>query len=331
MKQGRDNYNRLYELLSLIDSMRRSVCGLTYNDIYEKFGWERRTTERMLELIEKLYYHSLIRERGFDRKMYFRLSDGNKFPPNSISENEIVALRTAIGFIKTNEPLKFPLESLAGKLETLRSAAASNIEDLTLVSGTASAPRPHIKLNRKIIESLQEAILACHIVKVSYKHKYSEDEAVKQYTLCPLGFLYGVQNNYLVASYVSDVDHPRHYILSQVENVKLTSKYFDAKGFNIHKYAAKSFGAWISHDGGYKVKWHVKPEAAQRAGQFIFHPTQKQTPQKDGSLIVEFTADGIKEMVWHLMTWEGNIRPVAPKELVAEYKNQLKLAALALK
>jgi len=75
----------------------------------------------------------------------------------------------------------------------------------------------------------------------------------------------------------------------------------------------------------------VAPEAAEKASTFVFHPTQKIRPQKDGSLIVEFTADGLKEMAWHLMTWEGMIKPIAPKELVAEYKNQVKLAASALK
>lgn len=179
------------------------------------------------------------------------------------------------------------------------------------------------------MEVLQEAVLAFRVVKITYKK--SAGRSAEPVTVCPLGFLYGIQNNYLVASHVGDIDHPRHYTLTQVLSVKPTGKYFDAGEFNIHKYAVKSFGAWISHDGGYNVKWRVKPEAAERASQFVFHPTQKMTPQKDGSLLVEFVADGLREMAWHLMTWEGQICPVAPKELVAEYKKQLKLAAGALK
>jgi predicted DNA-binding transcriptional regulator YafY len=209
------------------------------------------------------------------------------------------------------------------------SAAVRNVEDLTLVSGTGSAPRPHIKINRKIIDPLQEAVLACRVVRISYKQ--APDGYAKPCMVCPLGFLYGVQNNYLVASYVGEVDKPRHFILNQIAGVKQTVKYFDARGFDIHKYAEKSFGVWISHKGGYDVKWRVLPSAAERAAQFVFHPTQRVERQKDGSLIVEFTADGLKEMVWHLMTWEGKIKPLAPKELVDEYKNQLKLAAGALK
>jgi predicted DNA-binding transcriptional regulator YafY len=140
-----------------------------------------------------------------------------------------------------------------------------------------------------------------------------------------------MQNNYLVAAREDEIEQPRHYILSQIQDVEVMDKTFDAKGFDIHKYAQKSFGAWISSDGGHKIKWRVSPEAAERARQFIFHPTQKITPQEDGSLIVEFVADGLKEMAWHLMTWEGKIQPLAPRGLIEESTNQLKLAAQALK
>jgi predicted DNA-binding transcriptional regulator YafY len=326
MKQGRDNYNRLYELLALITAMRKSMVGLTYDDIHDKFGWERKTIERMLKLLETQYWKSFIKERGDDNKKYFRLSSDDDFPPNYVSESEVIALRTALGFVGKNEALKLPLESLAGKLEAIKNSRTSNIEDLTLVNGTASAPRPHIKLDRKIMEPLQEAILACRVVEI----EYTKSSGASTFPVCPLGFLYGVQNNYLVAADDTKKGLTRRYILNQVTAVKLTNKSFDAKGFDIHKYAEQSFGVWISGDG-HKVKWRIVPDAVEKAKRFTFHPTQKMTLQKDGSLIVEFTAEGLKEMVWHLMTWEGKIQPLAPKELIEEYKNQLKLAADALK
>jgi len=330
MKQGRDNYNRLYELLDLINAMRGSPGGLTYDDIQDRFGWERKTVERMLKLVEITYLNSFIKERGCDGKMLYRLSRNDVFPPMCISEREVVALRTVLGIVKTNEPLKLPLESLAGKLESLQStAAAIDIEDMMLASGTASAPRPCIKLDRKILETLQTAVLTYSVVKIKYRRVI--DTTARMFTLCPLGFIYGIQNNYLVASDVGEITRPRHHIIDKIQSAALTDKTFDAENFNLRKYAEKSFGSWISPDGGYKVKWQVKPEAAERASRFIFHPTQKITRQKDGSLIVEFTADGLKEMVWHLMTWEGGIKPLAPKELIDEYKKQVKFVVGALK
>jgi predicted DNA-binding transcriptional regulator YafY len=46
--------------------------------------------------------------------------------------------------------------------------------------------------------------------------------------------------------------------------------------------------------------------------------------------IVEFVAEGLKEMVWHLFTWEGKIEPLEPQELVDVYEEQLKLASKSL-
>ena len=330
MPASRDNYKRLYELLTLIDWLRTSMRGRTYDDMRDRFGWETKTIERMMKLLENQYSGSFRKERGEDNKRYFRLKNSSDFPHADISEHEIVALETALGFIKRNEPLKLPLESLAAKLHAMKGGQGKNIEDLTLVNGTASAPRPRIRNDRMIIEELQNAILAYHTVKIKYKQ--SSDGVITPIIRCPLGFLYGIQNNYLVAARENEIEHPRHYILSQILDVEVIDKIFDAKDFDIRKYAEKSFGVWISPDGsGHRIKWRVNPEAAERARQFIFHPSQKIIPQDDGSLIVEFVADGLKEMAWHLMTWEGKIQPLAPRKLIEEYKNQLKLAAEALK
>ena len=329
MPASRDDYTRLYELLTLIDWLRTSMRGHTYDDMRDKFGWETKTIERMMKLLENQYPGSFVKERGEGNKRYIRLKNDSNFPHSDISGHEIVALETALGFIKTNEPLRLPLESLAAKLEALKGKQGKNIEDLTLVNGTASAPRPRIRNDRRIIEELQNAILIYRMVQIKYKQ--SSDGVITPIVRCPLGFLYGMQNNYLVAAREDEIEQPRHYILSQILDVEVMGKTFDAKGFDIHKYAQKSFGVWISSEGGHKIKWRVSPEVAERARQFIFHPTQKITPQDDGSLIVEFVADGLKEMVWHLMTWEGKIQPLAPRELIDEYVKQLELAAEALK
>jgi len=50
-----DNYNRVSEILSLINTLRNSLSGLTYDDIQERFGWERKTVERMLALVKRQY------------------------------------------------------------------------------------------------------------------------------------------------------------------------------------------------------------------------------------------------------------------------------------
>ncbi|MDR0481273.1 MAG: WYL domain-containing transcriptional regulator [Gallionellaceae bacterium] len=322
---------RLEDLLRLINKLRGSTRGLGYAEIQDAFGWERKTTERMLGIIENQFPQGFVKERGDGQKKLFRLRREDGYPPNYIAESEIVALKTALGYIGANQALQAPLDSLAGKLESMlqnSQRGQSNIEDLALVNGAACAPRPRIVTDPAIIETLQNAILACRMVQISYQR--TPDGPAAQYIRCPLGFLYGVQNNYLVAAFEGKVETPGHYIVSQIASVEVLPTPFDAKGFDIHKYAEKSFGVWMEDQGGYAVQWRVKPAAAQRARRFVFHPTQQVTEQKDGSLFIEFFADGLKEMVWHLMTWEGQIQPLAPPELIAEFEHQIAMAKKAL-
>jgi predicted DNA-binding transcriptional regulator YafY len=322
---------RLEDLLRLINKLRGSTRGLGYADIQDAFGWERKTTERMLGIIESQFAQGFVKERGDGQKKLFRLRREDSYPPNYIAESEIVALKTALGFIGANQALQPPLESLTDKLESLvqnNQRGPSNIEDLALVNGVACAPRPRIRADPAIVETLQNAILACRMVQIDYRRV--SGDPVARYIRCPLGLLYGQQNNYLVAAFEGKVETPGHYIVSQIERVEVMSTPFDAQGFDIHQYAEKSFGVWIGERGGYAVQWRVKPAAAQRARRFVFHPTQTVTEQKDGALFIEFFADGLKEMAWHLMTWEGQIQPLAPPELIAEFEHQIAMAKMSL-
>ena len=69
--------------------------------------------------------------------------------------------------------------------------------------------------------------------------------------------------------------------------------------------------------------WRFTPEAAERAAEFRFHPTQVVEPQDDGSLIVRFKAAGWLEMAWHLYQWGDKVDVLAPaglRELIAGHQ-----------
>jgi predicted DNA-binding transcriptional regulator YafY len=71
------------------------------------------------------------------------------------------------------------------------------------------------------------------------------------------------------------------------------------------------------------VVWKFSPNAAQDASEFLFHPSQKLEPQKDGSLMVSFRAGGLLEMSWHLFTWGGEVEVIKPKRLVSMLQQEV--------
>ena len=90
-------------------------------------------------------------------------------------------------------------------------------------------------------------------------------------------------------------------------------------------YANRAFGLYQKDDEYGPVVWKFKPEAAERAGDFLFHPDQKEEILPDGSLQISFQASGYLEMAWHLYTWGDKvevIKPKALKEIVEGYQRK---------
>ena len=62
--------------------------------------------------------------------------------------------------------------------------------------------------------------------------------------------------------------------------------------------------------------------AAQVAEEFVFHPNQEVTKEKDGALTVRFTAGSTLEMAWHLYIWGDKVEVIEPKNLWQMIKKQ---------
>lgn len=56
-------------------------------------------------------------------------------------------------------------------------------------------------------------------------------------------------------------------------------------------------------------------DASHDAGNFLFYPTQTSHWNEDGTITVRFTAGGIDEMCWHLVTWGESVTVEDPLRL----------------
>ena len=85
--------------------------------------------------------------------------------------------------------------------------------------------------------------------------------------------------------------------------------------FDIHEFAAQSFGVFQNDQNFCDVVWRFLPEAAAQAKSYQFHPKQVMEEQSDGSLIVRFSASGQLEMAWHLYMWGDKVEIIEPQGL----------------
>jgi predicted DNA-binding transcriptional regulator YafY len=176
-----------------------------------------------------------------------------------------------------------------------------------------SGPRPRI--NEEIARHIAGAIKVCRYVEIVYK-AYG-DVLPKSRKLAPYGLLSGLRR-YLVAH---DPQSRRQgaiktYRMDAISSVTVLDDYFTRpEDFDLQAFANRAFGLF-QRDGEFStIVWRFKPEAAEQARGFLFHPSQTEVLQEDGSLIVKFEASGQLEMAWHLYTWGDKVEVVEPAKL----------------
>lgn len=322
--------DKLKTLLQLIDVLYNAgMVGITRDEIKGKIKCETRTFERMMNVIKEYFGNSLQYDYYVteSKKRYkkYRL-ESSKLPPNPVTYAELSRLKTTAEFLRTKHPeMAHNLDSVVGKLSHI-STITEDANDLFYSSGMVSVPQPIIERDAETIRIIQQAILSYRRLSFIYRGK-------TRHHVLPLGLLYGTNKLFLVAWHERHLKSPPvQYNCDYIEGVKILKKSFNAKNFDMHKYIEKSFGIYKSAHGPYDVEWRVLPidNAVSEAEKYIFHPTQEKIKNKDGSLTIRFHADGLHEMAYHLFTWENKIIPVAPKELVTEYKKMLSQALDAL-
>lgn len=318
----RDDYRKFSELLDLIQLLCRPMNGLTYEEIMEFMHCSRKTAERSIKFLADRFGDALVvnSDPQNTKQHRFRLEMPDSLPPEYINANDMIGLNVAVNRIK-NEDIRKNLQSLEYKLnriiETKKSIRELNdIEAMILSRTNTAAPYPHIKTDESVLTTLQYAVIAFTKVCATYEYREGKSERA---TLCPLGFLYGHSNNYLVAYKDGDKKTIRTYIIGQLSDIELTDKQFNPGRFDINKYANESFGMYHSDNGPFDVEWLASADVSNAIQRYNFHPTQQFIKNKDGTTTIKMRADGFYEMSWYLFQWQGKIKPIAPKLLVDTY------------
>ncbi len=318
-------------LLRLALDLQGTAEGMTLEEICDRYGdgkpLSRRTAERLRDAVERLV-PQLEQANPGDLPKRWRIRGGGLGSLAQISASELAALQTAAQSLHKRNmsgPAK-ALGDLHRKLTALlrpdaQRRLAPDAEFLAAAEGLAMHPGPHVTVPDEILMTLRGAMLTDHRIRLHYLARESGKKS--RQLVAPYGFLYG-HRPYLVA-YNFGTDGYRLFSLANIEKAEDTGKSFnrDPK-FDLAAYAANSFGAF--QEKPVDVVWRFKPEAAEEAQHFLFHPSQKTSKRKDGSLIVRFRVGGLLEMCWHLFIWGDGVEVVEPKKLRDMMKEELQRA-----
>ena len=312
-------FEKAEDLLNLAFAMQSTADGVSLAEIEEMYEVSRRTAMRMRDAVVRVYPQT---EESVDegRIKRWRIPSSTNGRHLGLTPDELSSLDVACKVLCTrNMKLQSKsLRSLCSKIKSFQKPDASrrietDLEARIEAEGLATRPGPRPKIEAAHLHALREAIKACRIVELLYRPKGKPKAEVKR--VAPYGFLYG-HRHYLVGGGTTKGREAAryHFTLSQIEDVTITGDTFNRDpSFNLQAYAEQSFGIW--REKPMAVVWKFTPKAAEAARDFVFHPSQKLTEGKDGSLTVSFKAGGMLEMVWHLYMWGDQVEVVKPAAL----------------
>lgn len=314
MSTIKPRYSRVSDILDLAVFMSSKIEGVTIEQIEKRYNVSRRTAERMRDSLMSIFPQIDVIENDDNRKHWgftnYSISALISFSAQEIAHIEQLQKQSP------NSQAKEELLKIIEKIKTLNrkdlNNIQTNIELILQTEGFAVRQGPQFNIKPQIFDVVREAVRNSKMVTGVYHNKFREIE--------PLGIIYG-EKIYLVAREKVKGDGVYNYLLHKFENLELSHKTFNKIDFNLQEYANLSFGFF--HGEILDVELLFSQELAQKAKEYDFHPTQKIKQEKDGSLLVSFSASGPYQIMRHVFKWGPGCKILSPEKLKEQYKKYL--------
>jgi predicted DNA-binding transcriptional regulator YafY len=182
-------------------------------------------------------------------------------------------------------------------------------------------PVPLTKIDLNIWETIADALRQNRQLELTYKspsNKKTSTRVVDPYHLV----------NYKGEWYLSSLCHDkmkiRTFSVSRIQKIELLKDHFDMpKKYTRDKMFGDMLGIiWSSEKHDVKIRFSA--EIAPYIGERTWHPKQKITKSKDGSIVLSFTTNHLNEVKDWLLSWGPNATALAPPKLVSKIKSDLK-------
>ena len=305
-------------LMILAQELQASRMGLTLQDIEKQFGVCRRTAQRLTAAVSE---HFPTTEEWLDdggRKRW-RIPKANLAPIEDVTADELADLAFVVRQLrKTNDSRRASsLESLARKIKSRLSANVSRRidPDFDILQDSEEQvfrPGPKVRIREEVLSALREAIKAGSQVRITHYNRARQSRSER--IVCPYGILSGERGYLVAASPERPSDEPRLFGLPEIEKAEILNRVFTRDpNFSLKAFAERSFGVY--QEPQRDVVWHFSPSAAERAREYVFHPSQTVETLPDGGLMVRFRAGGLIEMAEHLQRWGNEVQVIEPPEL----------------
>lgn len=320
---------KLDRLLTLVNALHDTSDGLTLDEMAEAIEADRRTAERLRDVIR---LHFDLEEIADDRRKRFRIAGSLRRVFTRPMAAEIAALQAAASAARQSDTAQAPLlESLADKVKGAlddreKRRLDPDLEPLVRLQRRYVPAGPALEVDPQALVQVQGAIMAGSCVEFDYLRDGAEE--AKWRRVVPVGLVHGPVT-YLIGQIPGSEREPVPYRLDRMSEVRISNQPgCAADDWDLDTWMGQSFGIW--REDGHDIVLRVCPEAAPRARAWRFHATQQIEEGEGGELLVRFHSGGLRELAEHLFTWGGDVAIVAPEELRAMMRERLEAGQGAL-
>ncbi|HUV41928.1 MAG TPA: WYL domain-containing transcriptional regulator [Sedimentisphaerales bacterium] len=299
--------SRVVQLLTVLQSGRSyNVDGLA-----QLLGTSRRTVFRDLNELEIIGV-----PYNYDRKTGgYSVDPGFFLPPIDLKLEEALSLFMLIHEASKHIQLPFKSSALSAALkiennlpQQLRAYCNTALHH-TSVKAPAQSPAHQLDATFALLE---RAIAKRRKVRMEYYSLFERN--ILRVELCPYHLLYNQRAWYILG--LSNVHNSiRTFKLNRIRDLQIVDKCFVAeKNFDLADYLGRAW-SMIPEGRVYNVKLLFSPKVAENVTEVLWHSTQTNKVNKDGSATVEFRVDGLGEITWWILGYGDQVQALAPRAL----------------
>ncbi len=321
---------KLDRLLALVHALSETTEGLTLDEMAGRLGVNRRTAERMRDIIAR---HFDLEELADDRRKRFVIRDSLRRVYTRPTAAEVAALQAEVDG-RTLAGQNARAEQLASLLAKVKAALDDrekrrldpDLEALARLQRTMVTAGPIAAVAPETVTTIQSAILCGRCVEFHYATDERPEPRWRR--VIPYGLVHGPLT-YLVGKMPGRDDQPVYFRLDRMTAAVVSDTVGWAPDeWDIDAWLADSFAVW--RDEKQDVVLRVPRSSADRARHWRFHPRQQTEDLADGGLRVRFVTGGMRELAEHLFTWSGELVIEGPDILVAVMRERISMATTML-
>jgi len=294
--------------------------GVTVAEMVEEHGVARRTIERDLDALSQAGFPLGIISQDGAQKYWGVMGPAPDMPPFPLDQEELIAMWLASGLFDFFEgtPYKDGMDRLRSKIAaTLPPRVVARLEDIDTHFAPIHHERALYREKQGIVATLNEAILAHRVCRMIYFNPAWEKP--REYTIKPCGIVVHRQILYL-AVFVSGRTDLTIFSIRRIHQIEMTNEGFDLpEDFSLAASIDCNFGIYQGEPVEVRVRFG--PEVAHYPEEILFHPTQVNAKNADGSVDVTMKVGGLPEVVWWVLSYTDHIQVLEPPELAEKVRN----------